>query len=184
VESKRREAATEVFEVEPETKPAPEEPASLVFPEAPTQEATMPEAHEPAGHEVEECALDTVQPEGLMIRGAAGGPELLPFVEIEKVCVAGITGSQRPYLVLDLVLHASHGAPRQVERFLSSQFDPRHLIGRPDLPPLEAFRELVRTIAQGSNAAVTPPTILAPSAKIPTFASLEVYESEVLAALV
>jgi hypothetical protein len=143
----------------------------------------MPEAHEPTGHEVEECALDTVQPDGLLIRGAAGSPELLPFVEIEKVCVAGITGSQRPYLVLDLVLHVSPGHPRTVERMLSSQFDPRHLIGRPDLPPLEAFRELVRVVAEGSHADVTPPTLFVPSAKIPTFASIEAYESEVLAAL-
>jgi membrane associated rhomboid family serine protease len=183
LDSKRPEAAADVFVVEPEPKPNPAEPASLVFADAPTQEATMPEPPEPAGHEVEECALDTVQPEGLMIRGAVGGPELVPFVEVEKVSVAGITGSPRPHLVLDLVLRVSPGHPRTVERLLSSQFDPRHVIGRPDLPPLEAFRELVRTIAQASNAALTPPTILVPSVKIPTFESLEVYEREVLAAL-
>ena len=140
----------------------------------------MPEPRGPAGHEVEECDLEAVQPEGLMLRGLVGGPELLPFVEVEKLCVAGITGSQRPYLVLDLVLHVSPGHPRVVERLLSSQFDPRHLIGRPDLPPLQAFRELVGTIAQASHAAVTPGTLLVPSARIPTFESLEVYEREIL----
>lgn len=178
--SKHAAVAAEVFEVEPGPEPTPEEPASLVFPEAPPKEATMPEAHEPGGHEVEECALEIVQPEGLMLRGVVGGPELLPFDEVEKVCVAGITGGQRPYLVLDLVLRASPGRPRTVERLLSSQFDPRHLIGRPELPPLEAFRELVRTIAEAAHAKLVPDTVLAPSAKIPIFASIEAYEREVL----
>jgi len=172
--------AGEVFEVEPVSGPAPEVQASLVFTEASTKEAAVTEAHETTGHVVEECGLETVQPEGLMLRGLVGGGELLPFVEVERVCVAGIAGSGRPYLVLDLVLHASAGKPREVERLVSSQFDPRHLIGRLDLPPIQAFRELVRTIAEAAHAQVTPATLLVPTAKIPTFGSLEEYEREIL----
>jgi membrane associated rhomboid family serine protease len=176
--------AADVFEVEREAGPAREERAEQVFPDAQTKEAAVTETREPARYVVEECALETVQPEGLMLRGLVGGPELLPFVEVEKVCVAGITGSQHPYLVLDLVLHPSPGQPRTVERLLSSQFDPRHLIGRLDLPPLEAFRELVRIIAETSHAEVTPPTLFVPSAKIPTCASMESYERDILSSLV
>jgi membrane associated rhomboid family serine protease len=157
-----------------------EEPASLVFPDTPAPETPPAMVSDPVGPEVEVCSLEAVQPEGVMLRGLEGGSELLPFVDVETVCVAGIAGSERPYLVLDLVLHASAGRPRKVERMLSSQFDPRHLIGRPDLPPLQAFRELVHTIAQTAHAEVTPPTVLVPSAKIPTFGSIEAYEQEVL----
>jgi hypothetical protein len=176
--------AGDVFGVARDADPAAEELPSQVFPDAETKEVAVTEAHEPAGHVVEECALEAVQPEGLMLRGLVGGPELLPFVEVEKLCVAGIAGSQRPYLVLDLVLHLSPGQPRTVERLVSSQFDPRHLIGRLDLPPLEAFRELVRIIAEASHAEVMPPTLFVPSAKVPTFASVEDYERGVLNALV
>ena len=172
--------AGDVFGVDRDADRAVEGLPSLVFPDAETKEVTVTEAHKPAGHVVEECALEIVQPEGLMLRGLVGGPELLPFVEVEKVCVAGIAGSQRPYLVLDLMLHATPGQPRTVERLVSSQFDPRHLIGRLDLPPLEAFRELVRIIAEASHAEVTPPTFFVPSAKIPTFASVEAYERDIL----
>ena len=156
------------------------EASSQVFPDVAVAEETPPTSAQPGGLDVEVCALETLQPEGLMVRATVGGSELLPFVEIEKVVVAGITGAERPYLVLDLVLHSSHGAPRQVERFLSSQFDPRHLIGRPDLPPLQAFRELIRTIAEAAHAEVAPATVLVPSAKIPTVGSIEAYEREIL----
>jgi membrane associated rhomboid family serine protease len=176
-------APTQVFELEAEPDGVAERPTSLVFPEIPG-EAPPPSLRDPAGPEVEICSLETVQPEGLMVRATVGGSELLPFVEVEKVVVAGITGAGHPFLVLDLVLHASPGAPRQVERFLSSQFDPRHLIGRPDLPSLQAFRELVRAIVGAAHAQLTPSAVLEPSGRIPTFASIEAYESEVLTALV
>jgi hypothetical protein len=153
-----------------------------VFEDAPPW-AEPPAADEPGGLDVEVCALETVQPDGVMLRDPTGGCELLPFVEVEKVAVAGIAGSERPYLVLDLLLHRLPGERRRVQRLVSTQFDPRKVLTRSDLPPLQAFRELVRTIAEGAQAALTPATLLVPSAKIPTFASLEDYEREVLAPL-
>jgi membrane associated rhomboid family serine protease len=171
----------QVFDAGPEPPhEVVEEPGSVVFTDTPAPEAPAAAVSDPVGREVEACSLEAVQPEGVMLRGLEGGSELLPFVDVERVCVAGIAGSERPYLVLDLVLHASAGKPRKVERMLSSQFDPRHLIGRPDLPPLQAFRELVRTIAEAAHAEVTPATLLVPSAKIPTFGSIEAYEREIL----
>ena len=171
----------QVFDAGPEPPhEVVEEPASLVFPDTPAPETPPTMLSDPVGPEVEVCSLEGLQPEGVMLRGLEGGSELLPFVDVETVCVAGIAGSERPYLVLDLVLRASAGRPRKVERMLSSQFDPRQLIGRPDLPPLQAFRELVRTIAQTAHAEVTPATVLVPAAKIPTFGSIEAYEREIL----
>jgi membrane associated rhomboid family serine protease len=173
--------SAQLFEVEPEPlHEVAEEPASVVFPDAPAPADAAQPASEPASLEVEVCSLETVQPEGVMLRGMEGGSELLPFVDVQTVSVAGITGSGRPYLVLDLLLHAPAGSPRKVERLLSSQFDPRHLIGRPDLPPLEAFRELVRIIAEAAGAKLIPDTVLAPSAKIPVFSSIEEYQRAVL----
>jgi membrane associated rhomboid family serine protease len=142
-----------------------------------------PPAVESGGMSVEVCALEAVKPDGVMLRAAVGGCELLPFVDVEKVAVAGVTASERPYLVLDLLLRRSPGSARKVERLVSSQFDPRQMIGRPDLAPLAAFREMVRLIAEGAHAELTPPTFLAPSAAIPTFASLEEYERGMLAPL-
>ena len=174
--------AQPVFEAEPEPlREVVEDPASVVFPDALAPEEAAAPGGEPTSLEVEVCSLEAVQPEGVMLRGMEGGSELLPFVDVERVSVVGITGSGRPYVVLDLLLHASAGGPRKVERLLSSQFDPCHLIGRPDLPPLEAFRELVRIITEAAGAKLTPETVLTPSAKIPIFASIEEYQRAVLA---
>jgi hypothetical protein len=142
-----------------------------------------PPTVEAGGVSVEVCALEAVKPDGVMLRAAVGGCELLPFVDVEKVAVAGIAGSERPYLLLDLLLRRRPGSARKVERLVSSQFDPRQMIGRTDLAPLAAFREMVRLIAEGAQAELTPLTFLVPSATIPTFASVEEYERGVLAAL-
>jgi len=94
--------------------------------------------------------------------------------------VAGIAASPKPFLVLDLVLAPSAWAPRRVERLLSTEFDPRQLTGRPDLRPLDAFREVVRVIAAGSGAPVVPAPFQEAAAQVPVFKSVEAYEEEVL----
>jgi membrane associated rhomboid family serine protease len=136
------------------------------------------------GRFVEECSLETVQTDGLMLRAAVGGCELLPFGEIEKVSVAGIAGAERPYLLLDLILRPAPGGVRRVERLLSTQFDPRQAIGRLELPPLRAFRELVRRISEGAHAGVTPATFLSPTGSVAMFPGVEEYERKALDALV
>ncbi len=142
-----------------------------------------PGAPSAGGLEVEECAAEALQADGLLLRGAQGGADLLPFATVEKIAVAGITAAPRPFLVLDLLLPRAPGQPRRVQRLLSTQFDPRRLTAKPNLPPLDAFRHLVRTIATASGAEVWPPTVMVPSERIPTFPSLEAYEREALAPL-
>jgi membrane associated rhomboid family serine protease len=157
-----------------------------VFPLPPVDEAPAAQGPlaigEPAPLEIEQCTIESLQEEGLMLRGAQGGPELLPFDEVEKVAVAGITGTggERPYLVLDLILRRALGGTRRVERLESTHLDPRHLLGRTDLAPLAAFREMVRIIAEGARARTLPPTLLVPTEKIPTFTTVADYEREVL----
>jgi membrane associated rhomboid family serine protease len=172
------------FEQPPVSAPATGEPVEFqVLPEGAAPEHAFPPLAEPAGLEVEACSLETLQPEGLMLRAVVGGCELLPFDEIETVVVGGIAGAGRPYLVLDLLLRRSPGEPRKVERLVSSEFDPRHVIGQPDLPALEAFRELVRIIAEAADATITPATLLEPAVKLPTFATVEDYERNMVAPL-
>jgi hypothetical protein len=172
------------FEESAQSAPATGEQAEFqVLPEGAAPEQAFPPLAEPAGLEVEACSLETLQPEGLMLRAVVGGCELLPFDEIETVVVGGITGPDRPYLVLDLLLRRSPGEPRTVERLVSSEFDPRHLVGKPDLPALQAFRELVRIIAEAADATITPATLLEPAVELPTFASVEDYEREMLTPL-
>jgi len=90
--------------------------------------------------------------------------------------VAGIAAKPKPFLVLDLLLARSEGQPRRVERLLSTEFDPRHLVGRLDMSGLDAFREVVKVIADGAGAQVFPSGLLAPSTRIPTFETLDAYE--------
>ncbi|HVN76183.1 MAG TPA: rhomboid family intramembrane serine protease [Thermoanaerobaculaceae bacterium] len=126
--------------------------------------------------EIEACQVEELQTEGLLVRGLQGGSDLLPFADVEKVVVAGITARPKPFLVLDLVLARVGGEPRRVERLLSTEFDPRILAGRPDLNGLAAFREVVRVIAVGADAQVVPQELLVPSTPIPMFESIEAYE--------
>ncbi len=135
----------------------------------------------PAGREVEICGIKGLESEGLLLRGARGASELLPFDEVEAVSVAGIAASPRPFLVLDLILRRAAGQPRRVQRLLSHSFDPRAVLGRPDLSGLDAFRLLVKTIADGAGAPVWPTGVLEPSGRIPTLAGLEAYERDALA---
>ena len=135
----------------------------------------------PAGREVELCAIEGLESEGLLLRGARGASELLPFDEVEAVSVAGIAASPRPFLVLDLILRREAGQPRRVERLLSHSFDPRAVLGRPDLSGMDAFRLLVRAIADGAGAQVWPAIALDPAGRVPTFPGLEAYERDALA---
>lgn len=167
---------------------APEASASAVAPppppfREPPHEPVPQPVPQPEPPEIESCTVDTLQEDGLLLHGPRGGLELLPFREIEKIVVAGIAASPRPFLVLDLLLQPGLGQPRRVERLLSTAIDPRGLLGRPDLSGLEAFRQVVKAIADGGGAMVWPEAVLVPAAPIPMFASLEAYEGEALAPL-
>ena len=157
-----------------EVSPAPPPPQ---FWETPPRESPSP-AESPAASAIETCNVEALQPDGLLLRGGQGGSELLPYADIEKLVVAGIAAKPRPFLVLDLLLARAEGKPRRVIRLLSTEFDPRRLIGRSDLNGLDAFREVVKTVADGAGAQVFPSGLLAPSTAIPTFQTLDAYERE------
>jgi len=168
-----------------EAEPTPAEvhvappPPPPQFWEVATEHAAPPPASTGAP-EVEPCLVEALQSDGLLLRGGGGGSDLLPFADVETIVVAGIAASPKPFLVLDLVLAPTHWAPRRVERLLSTEFDPRQLVGRTELKALEAFRELVRAIAVGSGAPVVPVRFHEAAAQVPVFKTLEEYETEAL----
>jgi membrane associated rhomboid family serine protease len=133
-----------------------------------------------AGPVVEHRNLDGLGPAGLLLSG--GESEVLPYDSIAVVAVAAITREARPYLLLDLVLAPVASHPRTVIRVDSRGLDPRRLIERPDLPPMEAFRELVRRIAAASGGVVVPRTER--GVQVPSFDTVEHYEAAVLRSLV
>ena len=153
--------------------PAAPPPPPPPFWEAPPRDSPSDAETRP---KIEICEVEALQPDGLLLRGAGGGSDLLPYAEVEKLVVAGIAAKPKPFLVLDLLLARSEGQPRRVERLLSTEFDPRHLVGRLDMSGLDAFREVVKVIADGAGAQVFPSGLLAPSTRIPTFETLDAYE--------
>lgn len=158
-----------VFDV-PEPQRAPVQPAG-------------PTPYLGALFEVEDAGIISVQEDELVLRGAAGGTELLPYGALRAVVVAGISAQPRPYLLIDLLLKPDPGAAAKVVRLHSTEFDPRRVLERPDLQPMAAFRELVARIARLSSAVVWPQNLLAEGGKIPTFADVEAYELQVLTPL-
>ncbi len=165
--------------VGPRTGPAPSAnftplpPAPPAGPDAP---GAAPRRDELS---IEPCYLETIATDGMMLRGAGGASEFLPYSRIAAVAIGGITGVAKPYLVFDIVLHPMAGVCT-VLRVLSSHLDPRMLTGRGDLSPVEAFRELVRRIAVSASAATLSGTQAGGAPKLATFRTLEEYEKAVL----
>jgi hypothetical protein len=158
-------------------------PASGQAGQAPAVPVTTPEpapaAPAATPFVVEACYLESMDSDGILLRAGGGAAEFLPFGRIAAVAVGGITGAAKPYLVIDLVLHPSAGV-HSVLRLLSSQLDPRMLTGRGDLPPIDAFRELVRRIAVAASAPMLPGGKTSGAPTLSTFRSLEEYEARVL----
>jgi membrane associated rhomboid family serine protease len=148
-------------------------PDRLPIPSVPS-----PEPGAPAELDIEPCDVEAMREEGLLLRGHGSAAELLLYREIGAVIVGGVKESPRSYLVLDLVLRGG-GPTRRLCRLVSSTLDPRHLIERPELPPLEAFRELVKIIADASGVELTPAYVRPAGSPFPVYAGLAAYDAEV-----
>jgi membrane associated rhomboid family serine protease len=161
-------------------------PADPPFPTSPVIDwevetpAGLPEACAPPRPAlvVENCEVESLQLDGVVMRGRGGGTEILALAEVEAVAVGGVSGGARPYLVLDLVSRPTPDGSRVAYRLLSTQFDPRRLLEREDLPSMDAFREVVRRLLRGSGARLLPgPDALT---RVAIFPDLDAYRREVL----
>lgn len=157
----------------PESPAAVPAESSEVRP-APGEGAELPE--------IEVRGVKGLQADSLMLSGADGATELLPFSEIEAVVVGGIKGA-RPYLLLDLLLRRAGTERGKIVRLTSTTFDPRVVMKSPDKSPLEAFRDLVREIAEHAGVPVAPAAILRQGGRFLTFETKEEYERALLAPL-
>jgi len=153
--------------------------ANSAPPPPPTAAAALGFLPRHDGLSMEPCYLETLDTDGMMVRSGGGATEFLPYNRIAAVAVGGITGVAKPYLVLDLVLHPMAGV-HTVLRILSAHLDPQMLTGRGDLPPVEAFRELVRRIANSASAATLSGMQAGGVPKLTTFRSIDEYEKAFL----
>lgn len=160
----------------PSPPPEPEQPVAPLKP--PLQKC--PGLDEgPPGFDIEAVTPEACSDDGLLLRGGDAGTELASFAHLEAVAAVGITGEGKPYLLVDLIT-AEWGGHR-VLRLLSSQFDPRPVVGRPDLSPLAALRELLQRIVAASGAAVVAGQEGISGGRFPMFENVESYEDAVLA---
>ena len=161
-------------------------PAPRVHPATPSAspQAGVPQrpaATGDAAPAVERFGVVSISSEGLMLRDDQNNVEALAYAVIRSVVVTGITEPPRPYLVIDLVCASPAGGPLQVARLLSTDLDPGRLVGMPGATPMDAFRELVKSIATQASAEVLPSREVLLGGPIPTFPTLAEYERAVLA---
>lgn len=142
---------------------AAEMPSSAAFPTAPPRVVRKP--------------LKRLHPSGLAFT-AGTGEEVVRYEWVEAVGVAGVSEGDRRYLLMDLILRRNESGSRTVVRMASSDFDPRVIMERPDLAPLEAFRELVKLAAGAARAPVLPDGSFLTGGAVKVFPSVADYERQ------
>ncbi len=92
--------------------------------------------------------------------------------------VVAIAGPPKPYLLIDLAIRTDEDQQPLVVRVLSQDLDPCRLIGRNDLAPREAFKEIINHIAAGADVVVCPAT--AAQGQWPRYENIDAYQQAVL----
>lgn len=169
----------EALGVRAEALPAPPSP-ELDEPISPFE---TPRRRDPADDGPPVFEIEVVTPEarnddGLLLRGGDAGTELASFADLKAVAAVGITGEGKPYLLIDLITAERRGI--RVLRLVSSQFDPRLVVGRPDHSPLNALRELLAGIIGASGARVVAGQEGIEGGRFPMFETVDGYEDTVL----
>jgi hypothetical protein len=120
--------------------------------------------------------------EGLEIQTRQGQKKLVRFERIEAVAVAFVLGiGPRPVILLDLVLNwmTTRSEMLRVIRMRGDQFDPRKLVAG-EASAGEAFRALVNTLLDRSNAVALPDREAALGQPFASFEELAFYQRAVL----
>ncbi|MCP4902239.1 MAG: rhomboid family intramembrane serine protease [bacterium] len=148
----------------------------------PPPQPQIQEVHvEPAPPTALQPLIQNMQPMSLTddsVSFSGANTEMLPFSSISAVAVAAIMQSPKPYLLIDLVLAPTPDQPRCVVRMESLKFDPRRVLERSDLKPMDAFKELVRKIAGSAGVPVVPRE--AAAGKLTRYESVDAYRKAVL----
>jgi hypothetical protein len=167
-----------------EDPPAPPEPDGAEVGEGLPDWGPDPFAFEPGPEmpaprlSVEECILERLQEEGIVLRSGDGSTDLLPYNAVALIAVAGVRSAERALLVVDLLAPAGGGCFRAY-RLFSNQMDPRRFVTEARPTAMEAFRSLLRRLLDATGATLLPG--LDALDRPATFPSIEAYEGEVLA---
>ncbi|MDG2333681.1 MAG: rhomboid family intramembrane serine protease [Myxococcota bacterium] len=106
----------------------------------------------------------------------------IPYGRVEALAVGAVAGlSARPVLVLDLVLNwtSELDEPLKVIRLRGNDFDPIALVPQA-ASPLEALKQLITTLAQGSAAECLPSPSAVAGEPFRRFEGLAEFEAETL----
>ncbi len=105
----------------------------------------------PAGREltVKLVELVAVLPDRLRF---ANGREV-SMGQVEALSAAVIQG-EPDRILLDLHLDGPPSLPKEILRLDNQTMNPRALLGRPELPPMDAFRGLIHRVHSGGGARI------------------------------
>jgi hypothetical protein len=185
------------LEVDPEPTPAP---VALPDPAQDGEDAFLdafhaaladPEEDAPKGDapplrrlRVREALPRTLESGSLLLDVPGRKPVRLPLTKLHAVALAGVRGlserSDKPVLIVDLLLSAEAEPELQLLRLRSDRFDPRRLCVVPEASPLKALRSFVTALATAAHAPLLPGAEVAGDAPLRVFHDLASYEREVL----
>ncbi len=133
---------------------------------------------------IEEGVPRVLEAQALRFDATAGHTEVVTLADIDAVAVAAVKGIKgKPVLIVDLMTNwlDLEAECLHVIRFRSDRFDPRQLVGEGG-SPLDALRQLVGRILDGSGATPLPDADAAAGRPFRTYDTLVEYEGEVLGA--
>jgi membrane associated rhomboid family serine protease len=191
----------EAIELEPEPTPEPV-PVALPDPAQAGDDAFLeafhaalvdPDEVAPKGDaaplrrlRVREALPRTLESDALLLEVPGRKPVRLPLTKLHAVALAGVRGlserSDKPVLIVDLLLSAEAEPELQLLRLRSDRFDPRRLCVVPEASPLKALRSFVTALATAAHAPLLPSPEVAGDVPLHIFRDLATYEREVLRA--
>jgi membrane associated rhomboid family serine protease len=133
---------------------------------------------------VREALPRTLESGSLLLDVPGRKPVRLPLTKLHAVALAGVRGlserSDKPVLIVDLLLSPEAEPELQLLRLRSDRFDPRRLCVVPEASPLKALRSFVTALATAAHAPLLPGAEVAGDAPLHIFHDLASYEREVL----
>jgi membrane associated rhomboid family serine protease len=133
---------------------------------------------------VREALPRALESDALLLEVPGRKPVRLPLTKLHAVALAGVRGlserTDKPVLIVDLLLSAEAEPELQLLRLRSDRFDPRRLCVVPEASPLKALRSFVAALATAAHAPLLPSAEVAGDSKLHIFRDLATYQREVL----
>jgi len=157
--------------------------AALVEPD---EDAAKPASPPLRRLRVREALPRSLESDALVLEVPGRSAVRLPLTKLHAVVLAGVRGlserTDKPVLIVDLLLSAEAEEELHLLRLRSDRFDPRRLCVVPEASPLRALRAFVSALAAAAHAPLLPAAEVAGDAPLHVFRDLPSYEREVLRA--